>query len=102
MAGYVIIGTLAAFGLLSALWVVFGWLLVTDRGGWLLYPGWTGKLRFVRVYLWLRGLGMIRAPLILMDLGLDDSEKRWLSQKGIEYYPPEKLPEVLIIGAETN
>ena len=102
MAGYVWIAALAAFGLLSVLWALFGWLLPVCRRGWLLYPGRSEDLSFVAVYLWLRSMGIVRCPLILADLGLSDAEKRRLTEKGIEIYSPSELPERLVIGAEPN
>lgn len=102
MAGYFWIAALAAFGLLSVLWALFGWLLPACRRGWLLYPGRSEDLSFVGIYLWLRGMGIVRCPLILADLGLSDAEKQRLSEKGIEICSPSELPERLGIGAEPN
>ena len=102
MAGYVWIAVLAAFGLVSVLWALFGWLLPVCRRDWLLCPGRPGEPGFVPVYLWLRGMGIVRCPLILLDLGLSDMEKRDLAAKGIELYGPSELSERLGIGAEPN
>ena len=104
MAGYLIIGTLAAFGLFCVLWALFGWLLPGGKEGWLVYPGGPGEgeLSFVRRYLWLKGMGLINCPLIIMDLGLCDREREWLSSKGIEIYSPQEVTERLGIGAEAN
>ena len=102
MAGYICIGGLAAFGLLSLMWALFGWLLPVCREGWVLCPGETGKLSFVYVYLWLRGMGLVKCPLILADMGLDDAEKARLTDKGIEICSLAELPARLGIGAEAN
>lgn len=104
MVGYLFIGTLAAFGLLSMLWAVFGWLLPGGRGGMLVYPFRSGESAqsFVRRYLWLRGMGLISWPLILIDLGITGQEQAWLARSGIEICSLEELPDRLGIGAETT
>ncbi len=102
MGWYVLFALMAAFGVLCALWVLFGWLLLPVRGEWLLYPGRQGGLSFVPVYLWLRDLGLVRCPLIVADLGLDREEKMYLEEKGIEVYSPAELPERLGMGAKTQ
>ena len=38
VVGYIMLGTLAAFGLVSALWVLYGFLLPAERGGGLYAP----------------------------------------------------------------
>ncbi len=91
---------LAAFGLISIIWAAFGWLLPCCREGWLVYPGRRGKLGFVQIYLWLRGLGVLRCPLILLDLTIGEEERRFLEDKGIEIYSPAELLPRLGIGAE--
>lgn len=85
VAGYYLLAVLAAFGTLSAAWALFGWLLPVCREGWLLYPGRPGGLTFVYLYLWLRGMGFIRCPLILADLGLSETERTWLAEKESKY-----------------
>lgn len=102
MAGYICFGALAAFGLLSVLWVLFGWLLPGSGEGWILFPGKPGKLHFVTRYLWLKGLGLVSCPLILMDLGLTEQERQWLSSKEIEIYSRDEVLSRLGIGAESN
>ncbi len=102
VAGYYLLAVLAAFGTLSAAWALFGWLLPVCREGWLLYPGRPGGLTFVYLYLWLRGMGFIRCPLILADLGLSETERTWLAEKGIEICGLSELPERLGIGAEST
>ncbi len=102
MIWQLLLSVFAAFGLVCALWAMFGFLLPVCREGWLLYPGRTGKLTFVQVYLWLRGMGLLRCPLILADLGLSETERKCLENQGIEIYSPAELPQRLTIGAETN
>lgn len=104
MAGYIFLGTLAAFGALSALWVLFGWLLPGGREGVLIMPGRPGEeeLSFVRRYLWLRELGLLRQPLVLVDMGLTEPERSWLTDRGIEICSREALAQRLGIGAEST
>ncbi len=92
----------AAIGLMSVLWAVLGGLLPVCREGWLLYPGRSGKLNFVPVYLWLRSLGLVRCPLILVDLGLSDGERQRLESREIRVMSPEEIAQRLTIGAEIN
>ena len=43
MAGYIVLGTLAAFGLVSALWGLYGFLLPAEWGGGLYAPARPGR-----------------------------------------------------------
>ncbi len=65
MALYVIVGTLAAFGLLSIGWTVLGWLLPGGRGACLVYFGMADEGILTR-YHWLRGLGLLCCPLLVV------------------------------------
>lgn len=97
MAGYILLGFLAAFGALSALWAIFGWLLPANRKGLLIYVGdETGF--FVRRYLWLRGLGLISCPLILTEPV--NCDRDILLTQEIEICSPEELALRLGIGAK--
>lgn len=102
MAGYLVLAVLAAFGVLSLLWAMFGWLLPVCREGWMLCPGKPGDLSTVYVYLWLRSMGIVKCPLILADLGLSREERIRLTEKGIEICSLVELSERLGIGAETT
>ena len=104
MAGYIVIGALAAFGMLSAVWVLLGWMLPSGREGLLLYPAVAGEkvLSFAWRYLWLRGLGFLRCPMVMVDTDLADPERQWLEGHGIEICGPEELNSRLGIGAERN
>lgn len=102
MAGDFLIGVLAAIGGLSVLWALLGWLLPVCGRGWILCPAepdWPG---FVPVYLWLRSLGLVKCPLILVDLGLSQKQREYFAEKGIEIYSLEELPERLGIGAKAT
>lgn len=99
MALYVAIGTLAAFGAMCMLWAVIGWLL-PDSGGVLRYcPGTAEEaMRFAGRYLWLRGAGLIRCRLVIAQAELDETERRWLTDRGILVNPEPEHG----IGAESN
>ena len=64
MAGFVILGTLAAYGLLCALWAAFGWLLPGLRGWVLVCVGIPveGTLGTVK---WLKGMGLLSCPVLI-------------------------------------
>ena len=79
VVGYIMLGTLAAFGLVSALWVLYGFLLPAERGG--------GR------YLWLRELGLLREELTMVDFGISNAERDWLTERGVTVCAPEKLAE---------
>lgn len=63
MGWYVLLGTLAAYGALSGLWALLGWLLPGVKGCALVYMGQPHEGIRCR-YRWLRGLGLIDCPLI--------------------------------------
>ena len=98
VAGYIVLGTLAAFGLVSALWVLYGFLLPPDRGSVLYAPARPGVAEdsFARRYLWLRELGLLREELVMVDFGLSDEERDWLMARGVTVCTPEKLAERLV------
>lgn len=55
--------TLAAIGLLSLGWVLFGWLLPSGKGCALVCFG-APDVGIVSRYKWLRGMGLLHCPLI--------------------------------------
>lgn len=82
--GQIIAVFLEAAGVLLLLWALLGWLLSgSDKGGAaVLYclPGRPGKQEaYLRYYLFLREAGVLKMPLILVDCGLDEAEKRHLA-----------------------
>lgn len=79
-----VVAVLAGFGVLSVLWAIFGWLLPVCREGWLLCPGRKECLSLVWLYLWLRGMGIVKCPLIVIDYGMPPQERDDLTAKGIE------------------
>ena len=86
MAGMIILGTLAAFGCLSLLWVLLGWLLPGGRGAALVCVGVpdVGVLSRVR---WLHSLGLLQLPLLVVTEA-EVPEAMW---DGMEYCSGEGL-----------
>lgn len=67
VAGYIIIGTLAAFGALSLLWTLLGWLLPGGKGCVLVCFG-APDVGMVSRCRWLRGMGFLRCPLLAVEV----------------------------------
>ncbi len=95
MAGFVIIGVLAAFGTLCALWVLFGFLLPRPRGCRLVYFCDGREESVLRRYFWLRDLGFLRCPLVLIGSGLADTRRQQIALKcrSVYFYTPEEWIE---------
>lgn len=74
MAGYIIVGTLAAFGAMSLLWALLGWLLPGGQGCVLVCWGQPDEGILSR-YRWLRGTGLLRCTLIAVDAKDADPRK---------------------------
>lgn len=99
MALYFVLGTFAAFGVLCAVWVVFGWMLPGSCGVLRYCPGKAeDAMNFAERYLWMKRVGLIHCALVIADAELDETEKRWLTERGICV---ECQPEPGI-GAESN
>lgn len=97
MAGYVVIGALAAFGLMCAVWIFWGLVCHEKAEGVLLYAG-KNVLSVARRYLWLREMGLVRCPLLVLEREYEC--RQWLEDQGIEIISPEGLPRRLGIGVE--
>ncbi len=98
MAFYVIVGVLAAFGALCILWVLFGALLTRPRGDALVcFCGEGREERIIRRYRWLRDLGLVKCPLVLLDSGLPLWQRQQLMQKcgAVRFYTTEKWIKLL-------
>lgn len=89
---YVLVGFLAAFGVLSLLWCVSGWLFTAGPQGWVLCAASAACPGFVPLFLWLRSLGLVRCPLIVVDFGLSEGQRRQYLAKGLRIYPPDQVP----------
>ena len=63
MAGYVILGTLAAFGLFCVIWTAFGWLLPGLKGCAVVCVGMPSEGMLYRIK-WLQGMGLLSCPLL--------------------------------------
>ena len=97
MAGYICIGGLAAFGLLSMLWCLFGWLLPSGKNGVLIC---IGAPVFLHRFLWLRSLGLLRCPLRVPEGDFSQKQRDELSERGVEICSRERLLSEIGIGAE--
>ena len=75
--GYVLMGTLAAFGLLCAMWALAGWLLPGDRNGVAVFFCGKGDNRLPPLPRWrlLRQLGLLRCRMAVVAPELDAVEK---------------------------
>ena len=84
MAEMVILGALAAFGALCAVWLLIGGRLPGDRAGMMIYcwrasaAGRGFALRW-RIQ-W--DLGLLRGRLCVVDLGLTEADKLFLARWG--------------------
>ncbi len=81
MIGYVILGALAAFGALCAIWALWGMLLPGARGGvmvCLCCRG--GEEALVRRYRWLVDCGLLRCPLVLLESSLEPEKQQAIMQ----------------------
>lgn len=65
MGGYVLLGTLAAFGCFCAVWAAFGWLLPGLKGCVLVYTGMPEKETLAR-YKLLKDMGLLDCPLLIV------------------------------------
>ena len=63
MAEIVILAALAAFGLLSMVWVLLGWLLPSGRGCVLVCYG-EADMGMISRWKWLQSLGLLRCPFV--------------------------------------
>lgn len=97
MAGYICIGALAAFGLLSILWCLFGWLLPSGKKGVLVC---IGDPVFVHRFLWLRSLGLLGCPLRIPEGDFSQKQREQLLERGVEICSREQMLSELGIGAE--
>lgn len=83
MAWLLCIAVMASFGAMSILWAIFGWMLPGGAGGIIICFGEPGasETGFVRRYLFLRDLGLLNCPMILVDRGMTETERRWLNKR---------------------
>ena len=101
---------LQAAGVLLLLWTLVGWLVLgRDRGGMAVFtclPGQLGSVEpFLRCCMWLRGTGMLRMPVLLVDCGLNPEERARMDRLirdrvGVSCCLEAELPERLKMEAE--
>ena len=76
MAVLIVAGcVMAAFGVLSVFWVLFGFLLPGQRGTVMVHVCHGREEAAVRRYRWLRDMGFLHSRLILVDSSLSDEER---------------------------
>lgn len=95
MATMIALVVLAAFGCLSVLWALVGFLLPGQRGTAMVYQ-WRDHgegEQALRHYGWLRDLGLLRCPLLLIDCGMTEEERTRLlkNRPGVEICKLEEL-----------
>lgn len=97
MAALIVLAVLSAFGLLCALWVLFGFLLPGQRGAAAVFlcRGETGEEAVLRRYLWLYNTGLVRCPLIMVDCGLSQAERTRLERYHITLCTSDELHDKL-------
>ena len=97
MAALIVLTVLGAFGLLCALWVLFGFLLPGQRGAAVVFlcRGESGEEAVLRRYHWLYNVGLIRCPMIVVDCGLSLKERVRLERAFIILCAPEELQDKL-------
>lgn len=95
MIVWIILTVLAAFGGLCALWALFGFLLPGQCGAAMVCVcrGDAGEEQIIRHYGWLRDLGLVRSPLLLVDDGITEDERARLlkCRQGVEICTMEEL-----------
>lgn len=99
MAVYCLLGVLAAFGVLSLGWAAFGWLLPLWRSSVLVclcHPGMNPEW-ITLCYGYLQGLGLVKAPLLLVNSTLSPAAREKLRQRhsDIDFCTLEELPSRL-------
>ena len=92
MIWYIMLGTLAAFGLFCVLWVLLGCLLPgSQRCTVVLLCEPKEELALLRRLLWIRELGLFRCGILLSGQGLSPGQRLQIRQKyrSIEFCDPE-------------
>lgn len=94
MGWMIVFGMMAAFGAACILWVLFCWLLPAAEDGILLCSASAGlpESLCIRRYVYLKELGLLECTVLVVDLGLSETERKWLQQScGIEIVDPGDL-----------
>ena len=96
MIGYVLLGFLAAFGLVCVLWVLVGMFLPgSGRCTLILICDPKAESAILRRIIWLREMGLLRCGILLSGCGLTGQQREQLRKKypTIEFCDPEKPGE---------
>lgn len=93
MAAFIVFGVLAAFGALAVFWAMFGFLLPGQREPVMVYLCRGREEAVVRRWSWLRDLGLLHCPLILVDCTLPEEARLRLikNRNGLEFCGLEDL-----------
>lgn len=93
MAALIVLCVLAAFGVLSVLWVLFGFLLPGQQGTVMVHLCRGREEAAIRRYRWLRDVGLLHSKLILVDSVLNGEERERLCGRGhdVEFCGLEEL-----------
>jgi len=94
------IGALAAFGLICAVWIGCGLMLPRIAGGAAVLTGPLDRetMDTARRWVWLREMGLLYTPLVALEEGLTGYEREWLICNGFEICSREALTVRLGIG----
>lgn len=98
MPNQIILGAFAAFGVFSCLWAIGGLFIPKARGlSIYICPEGAACDGAVLRYRWLHGLGIVKAPILIVNSALTVPEQRRVSQKHpyIEFCSLEELPSRL-------
>lgn len=93
---FVMVGTLAAIGLISVLWLIYG-LCCGRPEGCLVIVSRPGHGLLHRC-LWLREMGLLRCRMAVVAHDLDAVDVWWLRQHGMEIWTSGELPEECVTG----
>ena len=96
MAGFVCIGALAAFGVVCVLWTIYGLCCGKPDGTLLILS--RGNQGLLRRCLWLREMGFLTCPMVLVDPDLDALDELWVMSRGVEIWRTSCLGEVCDTG----
>lgn len=104
MAAYIVIGVLAAFGLVSALWIGCGAFLCSCKRGICILPGMLDQdaLETAKRWIWLREMGLLPMPLVALRDRVTQAQSVWLESHGFQLCDIEELCKLLELGAKSS
>ena len=99
MAWFILMGSLAAFGVCCALWVLFGWHSAGTKG-WVAVC-WNRAA--VKRCCWLRDLGLLRGPIIAVEEAFSEQDLQLMKRTvvGITICSLQGLPDILKMERNT-